>query len=103
MAEVAENNRFATRGMLPDRTLLLIIEPELGRARARSRSPSADRLEQEGDTFFVRVAAGYAELAANDPKRIRSLDGSEPPDRVLKAALAELADLFPVGAQPPGR
>ena len=103
MAEVAEINRFATRGTVPDRTLLLTIAPELGRARTRVRSSSADRLEQEDDEFFLRVAAGYSELAVSDPERIRLLDGTEAPDRVLEAALAQIADLLPVGVQPPRR
>jgi dTMP kinase len=98
MQEVAEINRFATRGLVPDRTLLLTVSPELGRARTRSRSAAADRLEREHDEFFIRVAAGYAELAASNPQRIRSLDADEPPDRVLEAAITQLTDLFPLGA-----
>lgn len=100
MQEVAEINRFATQGLIPDRTLLLNVEPELGRARARSRSPSADRLEREDHDFFVRVAGAYAELAAADSKRIRSLDASRPPGQILEAALSELEDLLPTGAGP---
>ncbi|MBV9310863.1 MAG: dTMP kinase [Solirubrobacterales bacterium] len=98
--EIAQINRFATCGLTPDRTLLITVPPELGRARIRSRSASTDRLEQEHDDFFSRVASAYEELAARHPQRIRSLDGDEPPDRVLKAALAQLADLLPLGAEP---
>jgi dTMP kinase len=95
MREVAQINRFATQGLTPDRTLLLTIEPELGRARARSRSTIADRLEREGDDFFLRVAEAYAQLAAAEPARIRSLDASQAPRKVLEAALSELGDLLP--------
>jgi dTMP kinase len=97
--EVCAINRFATRGVVPDRTLLLTVSPELGRARTRSRSAAADRLEQEHDEFFLRVATAYRELAESNPQRLRLLDGNEPPDRVLEAALAQLADLLPLGAQ----
>jgi dTMP kinase len=100
MQEVAEINRFATPGLVPDRTLLLTVSPELGRARTRKRSAAADRLEREHEEFFIRVAAGYEELAASSPQRIRSLDANEPPDRVLEAAIAQLTDLFPLGADP---
>lgn len=100
MQAVAEINRFGTQGLAPDRTLLLTVSPELGRARTRSRSAAADRLEQEQDDFFRRVARGYQELVASDPQRIRSLDANEPPDRVLEAALAQLTDLLPLGAEP---
>ncbi|MGN6168401.1 MAG: dTMP kinase [Solirubrobacteraceae bacterium] len=100
MQEVADINRFATRGLVPDRTLLLTVTPELGRARTRSRSPVTDRLEREHEEFFLRVAKGYEELAAGDPRRIRSLDANQPPERVLEAAIAQITDLFPLGAEP---
>jgi dTMP kinase len=100
MREVAEINLFATGGLAPDRTLLLTISPDVARARTRSRSTVVDRLERENQEFFIRVATGYAQLAASDPQRIRSLDANEPPDRVLEAALAQLMDLFPLGAGP---
>lgn len=100
MQEVAEINRFATQGVIPDRTLLLRIAPEVGRARARSRSPAPDRLEREDDEFFERVAGAYEELADSEPTRIRSLDADRPPAQVLATALSELGDLLPLGAGP---
>jgi dTMP kinase len=93
--EVAEINRFATQGLLPERTLLLTISTELGRERARSRGAAADRLEREHDAFFARVAAAYEVIARREPARIRALDAEQSPDRVLAAALSELEDLLP--------
>ncbi len=97
--EVADVNRFATRGLVPERTLLLMISPQLGRERARSRGAGADRLEREQDDFFSRVAAAYMELARREPARIRALDGEQSPGRVLAAALSELEDLLPPGPE----
>jgi len=97
MEEVADINRFATRGLIPDRTIVLTVPPEVARTRTRARSPSLDRLEQEHDDFFLRVAEAYDRLVEADPKRIRALDAVEPPDRVVKAALEQLADLLPSG------
>lgn len=99
--EVAEINRFATRSLTPDRTLLLVVPPEVGRSRARAREATLDRLEREHDDFFDAVAAAYSELAAADSDRIRTLDASEPPERVLEAALAQVADLLPPRAETP--
>src|SRR5690349_2141640 len=79
MQEVAEINRFATRGLVPDRTLLLAVSSEIARTRTRSRPAAADRLEREHDEFFSRVAAGYLDLASSDPQRIRIVDGNESP------------------------
>jgi dTMP kinase len=92
--EVAAINRFATRGLVPDRTLLLAIDQRTGRSRTRSRPGRLDRLEREHDAFFASVATAYAALAAQDPERIRAIDASQPPDQVLAKAVSELEDLL---------
>jgi dTMP kinase len=92
--EVLAINRFGTGGVEPDRTLLLVVDPALGRARSRARAEPVDRLEAEHDEFFERVAAGYLELATRYPGRIRKLDASGSPDQVRDGALKELADLL---------
>jgi dTMP kinase len=87
-------NAFATGGLTPDRTLLLLIDPALGRARQDGRGEAPDRLEQEADDFFMRIAAAYDELAAAEPQRIRALDASAAAPAVLAQALAALNDLL---------
>ena len=87
-------NQFATRGLRPDRTLLLQIEPGLGRSRTRAREEPVDRLEAERDEFFERVDTAYSELAENEPERIRMIDAGASPEQVLHAALAALSDLL---------
>jgi dTMP kinase len=91
---VAAINDFATAGLEADRTLLLAIDPAAGRARRGDRGEDADRLERESDEFFARIAAGYASLAAAEPRRVRTLDARLAPEALLAAALAELADLL---------
>ncbi len=88
-------NAFATGGLTPDRTLLLALDPALGRARQDGRGEAPDRLEQEADAFFAAIAAGYATLAATEPERIRTLDASAAAPTVLAAALTALEDLLP--------
>jgi dTMP kinase len=87
-------NEFATGGLTPDRTLLLKVDPALGRERASQRSGPADRLELERDDFFGRIAAAYDELAAAEPNRISPIDASQAPAGVLAAALAAIDDLL---------
>jgi dTMP kinase len=94
VAPVRDVNEFATAGLTPDRTLLLNVDPALGRARADGREQPPDRLEREHDEFFERTAQAYAQLAAAEPGRIRTIDASRSPDEVLEAALAALADLL---------
>lgn len=92
--QVREINRFATGGLAPDRTLLLDLEPTLGRERSRGRGAAPDRLELEPDPFFARIAAAYRDLAAADPDRIRTIDASQTPEAVLAAALEAVTDLL---------
>ena len=87
-------NEFAIRTAWPDRTLLLMIDPSLGRSRSRSRSGAPDRLEREQDEFFERTVNAYLELSLQDPKRIRKIDASLPPAEVLAAAMGEISDLL---------
>jgi dTMP kinase len=92
--QVRKINRFATGSLDPDRTLLLRISPADGRARQLERAERPDRLESEDAGFFAEIAAAYDELARAEPERIRILDATQPPERVLADALAELADLL---------
>jgi dTMP kinase len=87
-------NAFATHGLTPDRTLLLVLDPALGRARSRRRDALPDRLEREDDAFFERIGAAYRRLAESDPRRIREIDADQPTELVLARALQEIADLL---------
>ncbi len=93
VAAVRKINEFATGGLRADRTLLLTIDPALGRARSRSRADPLDRLEREDEAFFRTVAAAYAALATEDPRRVRTIDAEQPPQRVLADALDALVGL----------
>jgi len=92
--EVRHLNMFATAGLTPDRTLLLRIDPALGRARQDERALQPDRLEREGEGFFARIAAAYDELADEEPERIRAIDAGQTPADVLRDALAAIEDLL---------
>jgi dTMP kinase len=95
MDEVRAINHLGTHGLQPDRTLLLRLDPAVGRARQDDRGDVPDRLEQEGDAFFRTIAEAYDALAQEEPGRIATLDATRPPAQVLADALAALADLLP--------
>jgi len=88
-------NLIATGDLVPDRTLLLALDPAAGRARLAGRNDEPDRLEAEDAEFFGRVARAYEQLAREEPERMRVIDAGRPAADVLAAALAELEDLFP--------
>lgn len=66
--EVENISRWATGGLLPDVTVLLDIEPSLGRARRDGRGVP-DRLEREADDFHARIREHYLRLAHRDASR----------------------------------
>jgi dTMP kinase len=78
---VRDLNLLVTRGLLPDRTFLVLLDPEEARRRGAGQP---DRIEREGDDFWRRVDAGFRSLAAEFPERIVSLDGSRSPAEIAE-------------------
>ncbi|MEO7649962.1 MAG: dTMP kinase [Bryobacteraceae bacterium] len=71
-------DRIACRGLKPDLTLLLDIDLETSLARAQSRNLEAlrsDRMEEQAADFYHKVRDAYRRLAAEEPERIRVVDG----------------------------
>lgn len=93
-------NELACAGLLPDRTLLLRISPALARERMRARGGAPERLEGEREAFFERVAGAYEAIAEAEPERVRPIDATLAPERVLEQAIAAIEDLLPA---PQGR
>jgi dTMP kinase len=91
--DVRAISTFATGGLEPDLTLLLVVDPGLGRRRSAERGLPPDRLELEPDAFFARIATVYRDLARAEPQRIREIDAGQSPTEVLAAAQAAVADL----------
>jgi len=87
---VLELNLQATRGLLPDRTFLVVLDPEEALRRADG---DADRIEQEGLEFQVAVDRAFNELAATFPNRITKLDGTRPAAELARIVRDELRDL----------
>jgi dTMP kinase len=76
---VAEINRFATGGVVPDLVVLLALDPAEGLARRRG---GRDRIEAQDLDFHRRVARGFLNLAAVEPERFAVVDAAAPPDQV---------------------
>ena len=84
-------NKLATGGLVPDITFLLLLEAEEGLARVvRNRGDSPDRMEREKIEFHQRVCTGYRQLAAENPERIVSLDGTAAVEAIQKEIQARL-------------
>ncbi len=92
-ARIRGLEQWAACDLQPDRTLLLDLPVDAGRARALGRDPP-DRIERESNAFFERVRAAYRARAQAEPARFTVLDASAPPQTVLDAACASLHPLL---------
>jgi len=81
--EVESLSLWATDGLLPALTVLLDLDPVLGRSRLTG---DPDRLERAGDEFHRRTREAFLSRAAADPGRWLVLDATQPPE-VLAAAI----------------
>jgi dTMP kinase len=91
--EVLQLNLHATKGLLPDRTFLLLVDQKLSEARV---GEDRDRMERESAAFRSQVEAGYLRLAEMFPERIVALDGTQPREliaRQVRQALEESGQL----------
>ena len=79
--QVLALNVNAIRGILPDRTFLLVLGAD---EAARRSGDASDRIEREGGDFQRSVETAYTELAAIFPGRVVPLDASRPPDAIAK-------------------
>ncbi len=95
LERVRELNAFATGGLKPDGTVLLALDPDVGRGRLRGEG---DRLEREHADFHRAVAGAYEVLAESEPGviTIRS-DGSveDVQERLWAELSARWPDRFP--------
>ena len=79
---------------LPNLTLLLDLDVQLGFARTHKRTAGKDRIEQEDLSFFQAVREGYLQRAAAFPERIKIIDASQPYEQVKKQAIEILQDFI---------
>ncbi|WP_130469866.1 dTMP kinase [Candidatus Magnetaquicoccus inordinatus] len=84
--------------LLPDRTLLLDVDPTLGLQRSRNSRPPdepLDYFEQQQLAFHQRVRDGFLHMASQQPQRIRRIDASQTIDAVAERIWEEIRVLLP--------
>lgn len=81
---IREVNRFATGGLVPDRTFLLDLPPADG--LARQMREEQNRLDREALTFHERVRATFLQIATSEPERVVVVNAS----RSMNLVAAEL-------------
>jgi dTMP kinase len=88
-------HRVGSEGLLPDRTLLLTLPPDMSARRAEARDRGlADRMGSKGSSYYERVNARFAEMAEAEPARFRVIDASGAAEAVTAALLDSIGDLM---------
>lgn len=93
-SEVRELSLWATEGLLPDLTVLLDLDPTVGRERLDASRTRYDRLEAEKLDFHTRVRDAYLALAAAEPERFLVLDATLPVDELQQRIRDRVSELL---------
>ena len=91
--QIADINKYAVMGCMPDATFLIEVDPRIGRDRNRSDA-EPDRLESEKLWFHKRVYKGYMALAEAEPERIIPIDGTRTREEMRDEILAHVERLL---------
>src|SRR6266853_1248731 len=95
---VYELDRIACRGLVPDLTLIIDIDVETGLARALHRHQRTQdvetRLDEQSLEFHRKVRAAYLQLAEDEPKRVKLIDGSREQSEVADAVWSAVQRLL---------
>ena len=80
---------LAIDDMIPDITIFLDLDPEIG-LRRRMNVANGDRIENEQIEFHRRVYDGYKQLARENPDRIKIIDASRSVEEVWQDVRRQL-------------
>lgn len=96
-ADILTLHEIGSRGLLPDRTLVLRLDPSVSARRAAIRDDGKpDRIQGRDARFHSDVDMAFVSYAERDQRvRLINADGSAPD--VTRRLLAEIADLLASG------
>jgi dTMP kinase len=86
-------NTIATRGLVPDLTLFLDVNPD-----ARYERPGkADRIEERGPAYYERVYQGFRQIAQDNPRvvpiQVQQLNPEKVASLIWEVCTARFPDL----------
>lgn len=98
---VEQINQFACRTIVPDMTILLNIEPELGVRRACGRNGGVidqnDRFDSEGMAFHKAIRDSFLERAKLFPERFKILSAAGTVEEITNDIKKAVSDEFRLG------
>lgn len=90
-AEVLALHAIGSGGLMPDRTLVLTVAPEVAAGRLALRDGnSSDRIGGRAADYHAKVAAAFVAFAGAEPERFSVIDADGAPDRVHDRILAAI-------------
>ncbi|CAN1504449.1 Tmk Thymidylate kinase [Sphingomonadaceae bacterium] len=93
-ADIMALHHIGSRGMLPDRTLVLRLDSKEAANRAAARDQNQpDRIQGRVETFHADVDIAFVSFAESE-QRVRLVDASGAPHEVSMRLLAEISDLL---------
>ena len=87
-------DKLSCNGLVPDLTLLLDVDSNVGLARTVERGGSETRFEAKGEAFHQKVRQGFLTRARKDPNRIVTIDASRAADDVAKDVISAVKPLL---------
>lgn len=82
--EVYSVNKFAIEDLMPDLTLYLDLDPQIGLNRiAKNKGREINRLDLEEINFHVKVREGYEEVLKMFPERMVRIDANQDIGKVM--------------------
>jgi len=96
-------NRFSTKGLIPDLTIILDLPQEIGLKRARTRnrekglSMKEGRFEEESLLFHKKVRQGYLRIRKSEPKRVKVINAGHDIKKVNSQISKEVDKLLQKG------
>ena len=83
-AEVKSLSLWATRGLIPDLTVFLDLDPTIGMGRV----DQPDRLESLSMEFHIKVRNAFLDIATKEPERFVVVDASQTPAAISEQIYA---------------
>jgi dTMP kinase len=87
-------HEFGSGDVLPDRTLVLVLEEGQDRALERDKD-ELDRIGARPREYHHKVELAFRLIAAEEPERVRLIDASGDSEEVTQRLLDAISDLLP--------
>lgn len=94
LSQILEVHKIATLGIIPVRTYLLDLPPEIGLRRVLKQRNKFDRLESESIEFHKNIREFYLQLAMSEPKRFLIIDATNPEDYIFETIKGDITRIL---------